>query len=124
MAKKNLPAQTAAASAPSTDPFAQLWADIVTEANKVKDELISLGKQLETAVVADIRAVFAQGAPLAVAAIIAEAPKLISGEEKFGNAVASVAEQLQVNLGPIAIQDVQTLVQAAFRGIQSVATSK
>lgn len=104
------------------NPFAQLWADITAEAEKVKTELVALGKELATEAVADIEAVFKAGAPLVLPAILAEAPKLISGEEKFGNAVTNVAQQLQVQLGPVLIQDVQALVQTGFRSAQKIAT--
>jgi len=110
-------------SATGTNVFGKLWDDIQAEALKVKDEIVSLAGTLAVAAVADIEQVFAMGAPLAVQAILAEAPKLISGSEKFGNAAVSVMESLQASLGPVAIQDVHTLVQTAYQGVVQIAAT-
>lgn len=106
------------------NPFIKLWDDIKAEAEKVGSEIETLAVEVGNAAVATIEDVFAQGAPLAVAAILAQAPKLISGSEKFGEAVTSVAQDLQVKLGPIAMADVQTLVQTTFTGLTSIANGK
>lgn len=105
----------------AANPFETFWDDIKAEALKVESELKVVAVNLETAVVADIKQVFAIGIPLALQAIIAEAPKLISGNEKFGNAVTSVTQDLEIKLGPVAVQDVQALVQTTLRGAQQIA---
>lgn len=108
-------------SADTVDPFVQLWDDIKTEATKIEAELKAIASTLETDAVADIEAIFKVGAPLAVQAIASQAAALISGTEKFGAVVTSVMQQLEAILGPVLIQDVQALVQIAFRGVQQVA---
>jgi hypothetical protein len=94
-----------------------LWDGLKAEALTLEAAAIDRLKALETAAVADIKDVFTLGAPLAVKAIEAEAVKIATGQEKFGSAVASVTQQLEVELGPVAIQDVQALIQLAFRGL-------
>lgn len=116
--------ETQEAAAPSLlAPFETLFADVKAEAVKFGSALEAIADNLEAAAVADIETVFKIGAPIAVQAIIAEAPRAISGEEKFGNAVTSVEQQLESTLGPVATQDVQTLVQTTFRGLQAAVAS-
>lgn len=102
------------------NPFETLWHDIEDAAEKAYDALKVIAKEIETEAVADIEQIFKIGAPLAVNAIIAAATRGISGTEKFGEAVASVTQQLEVQLGPVAVQDIQALVQTAFRGVQKI----
>jgi hypothetical protein len=106
------------------NPFVKLWNDIEAEAAKDLKALEVLAVDVGTQVVATIEDIFAHGAPLAVAAILTEAPKVISGREKFGNAVTSVAQDLQVKLGPLVMADVQTLVQTAYTGLSKIAGTK
>jgi hypothetical protein len=101
----------------SPDFITSLWDDLKAEAAKLEAAAIERLKELETVAVADIKDVFSVGAPLAVKAIEAEAVKVASGQEKFGSAVTSVMQQLETELGPVAIQDVQALIQLAFRGL-------
>lgn len=104
-------------------PFVKLWQDIEAEAKKVGPELEALAVTEEQAAVATIEQVFDVGAPLAVAAVIQQAPLLISGQEKFSNAVTSVAQDLEAKLGPVAMGNVQTLVQNTYTGLQTIATA-
>jgi hypothetical protein len=97
-----------------------LWTEIKAEAAKVIGEAEQLGSDLVKEGVADLEAVFKAGLPLAIAAVLAEAPKVASGQEKFGSAVTSVFQQLEVALGPMLIQDVQALIQFAYRGLGDV----
>jgi len=108
---------------PVANPFVQLWSDIQTEAAKIETGLKALAVTVETDAVAAIEDVFKIGAPLAVAAIMQQIPLLISGAEKFGNAVTSVAQDLQAKLGPVTIADVQTLVQTTFTGLTKIASA-
>lgn len=106
-----------------SNPFVQLWNDVVAEGKKDLAALKALAVDVGDEIVVDIEDVFRVGAPLAVAAIIAEAPKVISGSEKFGNAVTSVTQSLETsNLGTIIVADVQSLVQTAFTGLTKIAS--
>lgn len=58
------------------------------------------------------------GAPLALAAITSQAPLVISGAEKFGAAVASVAMDLEKQIGPVVISDVQAIVQNGYNWLK------
>jgi hypothetical protein len=101
--------------------FADIGGYIVAEVTKVTAEAAQLGEQLVSAGAADVESVFREGAPLAVQAILAETPKVISGQEKFSNAVVNVYQQLQAKLGPVVEADVQALVQMAYQGLQKIA---
>jgi hypothetical protein len=101
--------------------FAEIGGYIASEVTKFAAEAAQLGEQIVSTGVADIGTVFKEGAPLAVQAILAEAPKLISGDEKFSNAVINVYEQLQAKLGSVVEADVQALVQMAYQGLQKIA---
>lgn len=105
------------------NPFIALWDDIKAEAVKVADELEGLAVEIGKEAVASIEDVFREGAPLAVAAVVAQIPKVLSGSEKFGEAVTSVAQDLQAKLGPVAMGDVQTLVQSTFTGLTKIANA-
>jgi hypothetical protein len=109
---------------PAVNPLTQLWDDILAEGAKVVTEAKALAVTLETEAVAAFEDICRVGAPLAVAAVLAEVPKIATGEEKFGNAVTSVAEDLQKQLGPVAIADVQTLIQTTVRGLQTIASGQ
>lgn len=104
----------------TTNPFGALWDEIKAEAAKVETEAVALAEQFATSAVADIEAVFAIGAPLAIQAVMDAAPLVMGGSEKFGTAVTSVMQTLETKLGPVAIQDVQALIQTAYRGIQQL----
>lgn len=63
-------------------------------------------------------------AQVAGAAVLAEAPKLISGQEKFGNAVANVVQTVEAQGKTVAIQTAQTAVQTAYLTAVQVAQGK
>lgn len=92
--------------------FEDAWTTIETDA-------VQLATQIGTAVENDIEALWNFAAPLAINAVLAEAPKVISGTEKFGNAVASVVQSVEAAGKPIVIADGQALVQNAYNFVQS-----
>lgn len=92
--------------------FANAWATVKADATE-------LFVETETIVVADLKALWAFAAPLAINAVMAEAAKVATGEEKFGNAVASVVQSVEAAGKPILIADGQALVQNAYNYIQS-----
>ena len=65
-------------------------------------------------VVADIESALEEVGKLALDAVIAEAPKLISGREKFGSAVTNVVQSLEGQGKAIVVQDAQMAVQNAY----------
>lgn len=60
-------------------------------------------------------------AEIAGKAVLAEAKSLISGKEKFGSAVASVIQQVEIGGKQVALQTAQTAVQVAYITIADVA---
>ena len=61
--------------------------DLAAQAAKAGAELVLLGEQEAQTAVSDSEQLFSAGVPVALAAIRDEAPKVISGLEKFGNAL-------------------------------------
>jgi hypothetical protein len=59
---------------------------------------------------------------LAGQAVLLEAPKVLSGQEKFGNAVVSVIQQVEASGKTIAIGTAQTAVQTAYLTAQQIAS--
>jgi len=77
-----------------------------------------IGARIGPVVVADVEKVLEDLGLLALDAVIAEAPKFISGREKFGNAVANVVQNVEANGKSVLIQDAQLAVQGAYRSLQ------
>lgn len=92
--------------------FEAAWAEVKTDAVELFDETAST-------VESDLEALWSFAAPLAINAVLAEAPKVISGTEKFGNAVTSVFQSVEAAAKPVAIADVQAITQNAYNYIQS-----
>lgn len=59
-------------------------------------------------------------AEIAVGAVLKQAPLVLDGTEKFGNAVASVVQTVEASGKTVAIQTAQTAVQTAYLTVQSV----
>lgn len=105
------------------NPFVNFWEnDLKPGLAKFVPEIEAVAENFVAGAVAAFEDVLRVGTPMAIEAILNEAPKTISGTEKFGNAVTNVAQQLQVQLGPVAMGDVQALVQTVYRGVEGVAT--
>lgn len=85
----------------------------------VKADATELFTESEAIVVADLKALWAFAAPLALNAVMAQATAVATGQEKFGNAVASVVQSVEAAGMPIVITDGQALVQNAYNYIQS-----
>jgi hypothetical protein len=98
-------------------------ARLVADAKAVEEKIVEVATELGTAVVQDLEAFVSQFSGIAINAVIAEAPKLISGQEKFGAAVTSVFQQAEAAGLNVAVQDAQMLVQSAFRQVQAVAST-
>ena len=86
-----------------------------------KEKLDALGAEAERiaqkigpVVVNDVEQALEALGKLALDAVIAEAPKLISGNEKFGSAVANVVQTFEGEGKTVLIQDAQMAVQNAF----------
>jgi hypothetical protein len=93
--------------------------------NEAKVKLAALGREAETIVervgpviVEDVEEALDDLGSLALDAVIAEAPKVISGEEKFGNAVANVVQHVEAKGKPVLVQDAQMAVQGAYHAFQ------
>lgn len=59
-------------------------------------------------------------AEIAGEAVLTQASSVLSGKEKFGNAVASVIQQVEASGKTVALQTAQTAVQTAYLTVQSL----
>ena len=98
--------------------LATWFADLEGEA---REKLAALGteaahviEKIGPVVAQDIERALAALGKLALDAVIAEAPKLISGREKFGNAVANVVQGIEGQGKAVLVQDAQMAVQNAY----------
>lgn len=93
-------------------------ANLEVEAKAKLDELgadaQTIIEKIGPVIVKDIESALEVLGKLALNAVIAEAPKLISGEEKFGNAVANVVQSVEGQGETVLIQDAQMAVQNAY----------
>jgi|HubBroStandDraft_3_1064219.scaffolds.fasta_scaffold304989_1 hypothetical protein len=93
--------------------------------NEAKAKLAELGEKAEEiaeyvgpVVVDDIESALEELGTLALDAVVAEAPKLISGQEKFSNAVTDVVQNVEAQGKPVLVQDAQMAVQGAYHAFQ------
>jgi hypothetical protein len=98
------------------------FAELESEA---KEKLAALGADAERivakigpVVAADIESALEEIGKLALDAVIAEAPKLISGREKFGNAVGNIVQTVEGQGKAILVQDAQMAVQNAYYALR------
>lgn len=106
--------------------FANLEVEAKTEIDKLGAEAEVIAEKVGKVIIPEVEAFLKELGSLAIQAVIAEAPKLISGSEKFGSAVTSIVQTVESQGKAIAIQDAQMAVQGAFRAVQvavSVPTS-
>lgn len=62
-------------------------------------------------------------AEIAGQAVLTEATKLVSGQEKFGNAVTNVVQTIEASGKTVALQVAQTAVQTAYITAQQIAVA-
>lgn len=89
-----------------TDFEAAVKADIV----KIEASLASIAKAIKPVVIASAEEV----GQAAIQAVLAEAPKVISGQEKAGNAISSVVATIKLNGKSVLASTAETAVQTAF----------
>lgn len=94
--------------------FVNLEHFFVTKFHELEAVAVNFLPKLEHAV----EVAFEDLAALAGKAILAEAPKLISGSEKFGNAVANVVQTVEAGGKTVLINTAQAAVQTAFLAAQ------
>ena len=94
--------------------ISDLLAALEAKAETVKDEIVQAAETLGAEIINDLEVGAELLALFAINAILTEAPKLISGQEKFGNAVTSVVQSVEAAGMPIVIADGQALVQNAY----------
>ena len=86
-----------------------------------KDKILAFASDFLPEVASDAEIALEDLAGLAMNAVLAQAGSLISGREKFGNAVDSVVQQVEESGKTVLQQTAQMAVQQAYLTAQSVA---
>lgn len=103
--------------------FANLEAEAAAKLQALGTEAEKVIESVGTVVVADVEAAFQELGTLALNAVLAEAPKVLSGAEKFGSAVTSVVQAVEASGKAVLVQDAQMAVQAAVRAVQTAGST-
>jgi len=98
--------------------FTNLEIEAKAKFDELGAEAERIAEKIGPVVVADIESALEQLGKLALGAVITEAPKLISGGEKFGNAVANVVQSVEGQGKAILVQDAQMAVQNAYYALK------
>ena len=94
--------------------IANLEIEAKTKLDALGAEAQHIVEKIGPVVVADIESALEALGKLALDAVIAEAPKLISGGEKFGSAVTNVVQAVEGQGKTVLVQDAQMAVQNAY----------
>jgi len=114
----------------TTNPVLTFGQKLEAFAEKEKAAVVALAGKflpeieqgLET-VVQDVEVALEDIAGLVFQSVLAEAPKLISGEEKFGNAVDNVVQTVEAGGKTIFQTTAQMAVQQAYLTAQNIAAA-
>lgn len=103
--------------------LATIWAEVEADAKAavlaVEGGVEKLAAEIGPVIVAEVEATLKELCQIAIGAVIAEAPKVISGAEKFGNAVATVVQTAEAQGKSVVVANAQMAVQGAFTAIQA-----
>lgn len=80
----------------------------------IEADLSSFWTKIEPNLVNDLEAFFAAFAQIALGAVMQQAPLVISGSEKFSQAVISVVQQAEAQGWKVAVPAAQQLVQQVY----------
>jgi hypothetical protein len=98
--------------------FATLIAEVEADAKAaiaaVEGGVEKIAEAIGPVIITDAEAMLKQLFDLSVQAVLDEAQKVISGTEKFGNAVTSVTQTIEAQGKAVVIQDVQAAVQTSY----------
>lgn len=99
--------------------FQELEAEAKAAVTSFEGGVVSVAEKLGPIILTDIENFLRDIGSIALQAVMAELPKTISGDEKFGNAVAAVVQTVEAKSKPILVQQAQQAVQNAFTAVQS-----
>lgn len=96
------------------------WTDfeafVTKEAKVIEDDLLKIAVNIKPLVVAGIEEL----ATLALNSVAAEAPKVLSGQEKLSNAVSTVVTSLGKDGKSVSIAVAEAAVQSAYNTISAL----
>ena len=96
-------------------------AALEAEAEKVKDAIVAEAKTLIPEVISDVEVALEDIAKVALDAVLAAAPMVLSGSEKFGQAVTDVIQSVEKSGKTIVLATAHMAVQQAYLAAQTVA---
>lgn len=96
--------------------WAQLEAFLKSEAAKIGPAINAIAKSIKPMVEASLEEV----ATVALNAVMAEAPKVISGAEKFSSAVSTVISSVGANGKTVGLSLAQVSVQSAYNTLSAI----
>lgn len=88
--------------------------------NFLKNGLAGIGNRFLALIVPSLKVGLTEVVSIATAAVVAEAPKLISGQEKFDSAVKNVVNTVKSQGKVIATATAKVAVQAAYEAVFKV----
>lgn len=106
----------------SANPLVQFILDLEAEGKKLEAEIVQFAQDFIPKVEHLLEVALGDIIHIALQAVLTEAPKLIAGSEKFGNAVGNVIMTVEAQGKTILLQTAQTGVQAAY--LTAVAIAK
>lgn len=99
--------------------LAEVEADAKAAVAAVEGGVEKLAEEIGAVVIPEAEALLKELFQIAIGAVIAEAPKVLSGAEKFGNAVANVVQTAEAKGKAVIVADAQLAVQGAFKAVQA-----
>jgi len=105
----------------TTNPVQLFLDSLEAFAQSVKDRILAFASDFLPQVEHDAEIALADLAEIAMNAVLTQAGSLVSGREKFGNAVDSVVQQVESGGKSVLQQTAQMAVQQAYLTAQSIA---
>lgn len=94
-----------------------------TYAEEAKDKIVQVAEDIGEIVIDAAEATLEEIAPIAIDAVVQEAPKVISGQEKFGAAVTHLIQTVEARGKTIGLTNAQMAIQAAYQKLKQDITS-
>lgn len=92
-----------------------------TAVESMKDQILGSASSFLGELESGAEAALEDLAGVALNAVVAQAPLLITGQEKFGGAVTAVVQAVEAGGKTVAVQTAQMAVQQAYLAAQQVA---
>lgn len=112
---------SATTTSPATSGLQAFLNKLAAWAKSAETEIVAVAEQFISDVENDLEIAFEDLASIAGNAVIKASAALVTGEEKFGQAVTDVVQQVEIAGKTVAIQTAQMAVQQAYVAVQQTA---